>query len=1282
MSDIVDRRGLDVVCGLLYAATILLLVWTRIHGPEPVLAAGLLLTSAIATLLVRILRARRRPAGDGASKAARGERVLIIAAALVGLISAAALMADHRLDRIASDWEELVARHEARRVVDLDRRLTRVIERSERAAERAARAAATHPAENRDALFGELERIRSTYRVEALAVIDDAGELNGWAGDHRGPLPIEAKRAGRGIIYAERPLFGYLYVSVPVEGRGEHAVAAVLMQTGLALETGTLTGFAEEFAHRSGVRPYFGPGAARDADWSLIVDGQTLAHATFEPPSQAEWRAEVEAAARRVIVPLGLLTVLVLGIAWLRRWRASRRAAVLPLAGLGVALLASPLGGVLGPERVFSPTLFLLPAPGEISLGRLLSVLVPLAALAAAARPIVLEDDALRRARVGGPLAVALGFAGALELLTRGAAPSLLEGGPYLWAGLFPAALLLLTVFAALALPNARPGPIRIVPIAAGIATSLVLAAVVVARWRITRVIDPWMPALWALPFALVATGVIVYSGRFGRLIRWLLAGWIAASAVVPFLWVHEVQAKLLAAEREIAALGDNPDPFLDYGLRQFAAEAQRRHARGEDGVELLYRSWVTSGMAREAYPARITLQTGDRARVALDVGELMTVRTDVAPPAELLARVVERARTSRRPVLEPAPRVHGASQVLAVPLTADEAITVAVRPRRSLAQPTVLAPLIGAEARPNTEFSLVPATPGHPVVHSEIEWVATDDGWRSETLLRYPDGEFHAHFDLRVPPGGVLLARAALLLAAGLALLAALWAFGRVARGEPPGPDEGWGAWSRSFRARVTIALFAFFLLPTVLFGMLAFRALAGEADRTARVVAERAATQAVTAFGERAGDLRAVADRIEEGVLYYHRGELADASSPEVFELGLLGAWMPASVYGALQSGEEVSVVETRKLGERPYLVAYRRLPAGTLAVPVSLASGEAATRQRELADLVLFAALIGGLLSLALSVAVGRALARPIGLLRRASAAVGSGSLDVRLPETDAGEFGEVFESFNQMTRRLGQARAKEAHTARVLAWGEMSRQVAHEIKNPLTPIKLSVQHLRRAFGDQRPDFDRILDTNVDQILEEIDRLTEIARAFSRYGAPDEAVGPLQAVDVSLAVHEALTLYRAGEAGVEFWPEIEAGLPSVLARPGEMKEVLLNLLENAYTALEDGGTVLVSARQDGEFVDLAVRDDGPGVPPELLERVFEPHFSTRSAGTGLGLAIVRRIIESWGGSVSAESEAGQGTTIRMRLPIADSPDAEEDHVAAGTSHVVGRASDESGS
>jgi signal transduction histidine kinase len=204
----------------------------------------------------------------------------------------------------------------------------------------------------------------------------------------------------------------------------------------------------------------------------------------------------------------------------------------------------------------------------------------------------------------------------------------------------------------------------------------------------------------------------------------------------------------------------------------------------------------------------------------------------------------------------------------------------------------------------------------------------------------------------------------------------------------------------------------------------------------------------------------------------------------------------------------------------------------------------------------------------------------------------------------------------------------------------------------VKNPLTPIKLSIQHIRRAWDDRRPDFGEILSRNAGAMLVEIDRLAAIASSFSRFGAPGEADGALEPVALDRVVDEVLTLYDSGEGKVRFERTVAAELPPATAREPEVKEVLVNLLENARAAIREEGVVRVEAAHNATGLVLSVRDDGSGIAPELLPRVFEPHFSTRSTGTGLGLAIVRRLVESWGGAVTIDSTPGRGTCVTVHL------------------------------
>ena len=223
------------------------------------------------------------------------------------------------------------------------------------------------------------------------------------------------------------------------------------------------------------------------------------------------------------------------------------------------------------------------------------------------------------------------------------------------------------------------------------------------------------------------------------------------------------------------------------------------------------------------------------------------------------------------------------------------------------------------------------------------------------------------------------------------------------------------------------------------------------------------------------------------------------------------------------------------------------------------------------------------------------------------------------------------------------------------ARVLAWGEMARQVAHEIKNPLTPIRLGIQHLQRVRGKgHSTTFDATLKDTSERILAEIDRLDGIARAFSRFGTPHPSGAeqlPLEPVDLAATAREVVQLYDLG-ATPRFEVRTSNGAPPpALARKDEVKEVLVNLLENARNA--DAKRVTVHVAASGR--QLVVADDGRGVPPEALPRVFEPTFSTTSSGAGLGLAIARRLVESWGGVITLESDPGKGTRVTLTLQTA---------------------------
>jgi nitrogen fixation/metabolism regulation signal transduction histidine kinase len=249
---------------------------------------------------------------------------------------------------------------------------------------------------------------------------------------------------------------------------------------------------------------------------------------------------------------------------------------------------------------------------------------------------------------------------------------------------------------------------------------------------------------------------------------------------------------------------------------------------------------------------------------------------------------------------------------------------------------------------------------------------------------------------------------------------------------------------------------------------------------------------------------------------------------------------------------------------------------------------------------------------------------------------------------------GEVGDLVLAFNAMTSDLVQSRARLAQAERVAAWREVARRLAHEIKNPLTPIAMGVETLRDALERKRPDFPEIFEEGTRAISDEVRRLKRIVDEFSRFArlpAPEKApVAPEE------LVASALALFTAAPPGVTLTREVQPDLPQVLADRDQVLQVILNLVRNALDALGPrGGSLAVRASRTAGGVAFTVRDDGPGIAPADQARVFEPYFTTKEGGTGLGLAIARRIAEEHGGTLEVDSTPGAGAAFTLVLPSA---------------------------
>jgi nitrogen fixation/metabolism regulation signal transduction histidine kinase len=250
----------------------------------------------------------------------------------------------------------------------------------------------------------------------------------------------------------------------------------------------------------------------------------------------------------------------------------------------------------------------------------------------------------------------------------------------------------------------------------------------------------------------------------------------------------------------------------------------------------------------------------------------------------------------------------------------------------------------------------------------------------------------------------------------------------------------------------------------------------------------------------------------------------------------------------------------------------------------------------------------------------------------------------------------EVGQLAESFNRMTRELLAQREHLVQAERVAAWRELARRLAHELKNPLFPLQLTVENLLRAREQSPQQFEEIFQESSSTLLAEIANLKAIISRFSEFSRMPEP--QLQQVKLNDMVQNVSRLFQAQLHLPEHAPiecKLDLAEPMVLisADPDLLHRALSNLVLNAMDAMPEGGVLTLRTRQNSDFSYVEVSDTGAGLTAEERERLFAPYYTSKAHGTGLGLAIVQSIISDHGGRVSVRSELGRGTTFIVELP-----------------------------
>lgn len=941
-----------------------------------------------------------------------------------------------------------------------------------------------------------------------------------------------------------------------------------------------------------------------------------------------------------------------------REARLARWLAVAGLAVLAVMVIASGAPAIARAVAILIPVWVVVRGGSVAAAYGGPAAYAIVAAVALTLLAVVLWQRPARRTPVGLVAAVML-LAMAPPLVARAGldiAPPAEPGSPWTWFA-WQAVLALATVaYLAIASAPLRSGGEDGADWRRG-ALATVLAVVVgvvgIEAWQPANptglgLTMRWAP--WFLPLLLLVLGAMlpVTTARARRLAIATTASVLAALSV----WGASLERQQALARQDLDRLGARADAEASAALELMGDAAVAEHATR---LDRLYAVWRSSPLATTRAPVQMAIWRDTVVTESVALDQLMPSWGD-------LQSIVAAGRGTRRVVS--LARDPGRYQILVLPFpdAGDTVATVLIGPRSRLVQPTAFGRLVGWRTPANAAYQLekVVAERARP----DLTFRRTGRFVRADREVSAGDLPIVVRATIAMSPPRAFAVRAALTVLLDVLLaLSAWWLLERILGFVHTSGRE---MFRRSYRRTVTWALISFFVVPAAFFTLWsalrlrqevtrergeevtrALRDINGDAQFTAELLAE-----------PRSPMLAQIADRAGAELGVYRRGRLVAASTPLLGELGLFSPVIdPALARGEVAEGRSLAAPvpgANVRLGGEPTAV-----PQTVVAAALPGADVQLARDQVDLALLLLLASLGGTLAAVAVAGAVARALAQPIEALRRRALAIGRREPAPALREPPL-EFEPVFGAITQMERDLQQSEARleeeTARTARIVAWGEMARQVAHEIKNPLTPMRLGLQHLRRLGADARPDLAEQTAITAQRLLGEIDRLDRIARSFARYGSPPEReAGPLEALDLAGICREVAQLYAL--AAVEPIVEVEERDGSaVLARHEELLQVLLNLLDNARQA----GARRVSLQVSGAA--LAIADDGGGIPADQLGRIFEPTFSTTTSGTGLGLAIVRRLVEGWAGEVFVTSAPGEGTTFTIRFrPAGSTPDAE---------------------
>ncbi|MBN2532062.1 MAG: HAMP domain-containing protein [Spirochaetales bacterium] len=398
------------------------------------------------------------------------------------------------------------------------------------------------------------------------------------------------------------------------------------------------------------------------------------------------------------------------------------------------------------------------------------------------------------------------------------------------------------------------------------------------------------------------------------------------------------------------------------------------------------------------------------------------------------------------------------------------------------------------------------------------------------------------------------------------------------------------------------------------------------------------------------------------EQGEELLSRGEQKEGMIENFSEIRNKSGFLPKKEEGSLSSLRSVSIID---ISGNMYYVVFGIVFTKEFSDYASRITTHRSTfkqleRYRNIFQIVVIVfyflfSLPILLLSILISFLLTGEIIRPIVHLEDATKRIAEGDFSFRILARSNDELSILVDSFNSMVSELDLSRKKLLHAEKITAWQEIAQRLAHEIKNPLTPIKLSAQRILKKYSEDKENFESILESAISAIIKEVDNLNDLLKEFNEFTRLSD-LKP-EVVSIKDIVAEVASIYKDLSQDIRINYEMLDQNIMIKCDPTQIKQVIVNLFKNAIQAMPDGGDIIVRGdviiKGYSSYVRLQIRDTGTGIDDETKDKVFDPYFTTKKDGTGLGLSIVERIVFDHNGNIWFETKKGAGTTFFIDLP-----------------------------